>query len=673
MNFFEHQDQAHRNTVLLVFLFGVAIASIIAAFYIVVLGVYLYALYSNNLGLSGGIVWFQPGLLIIVTAGTLGFVGLGSLFKTLQLRGGGKVVAQSLGGQRVNLQTQNEDLQRLLNVVEEMAIASGVPVPPVYVLTQESGINAFAAGFTMNDAVIGVTSGCIDRLTRDELQGIIAHEFSHILNGDMRLNLRIVGVLQGILLLYLTGRVLLRGGAEIRGRVGAGMLTVGLVLVAVGGIGFFFGRLIKSAVSRQREFLADASAVQFTRNPLGISSALRKIGGLSLGSRVISPKAEEASHMFFGNINRMTLADPFATHPPLKERIRRLESLSKTAGVVAEANVQTPLSSASSISSPLEGAMGFQGGGVSTPVSRPTVGRAQRNLNPKTIHVDPDTIVTTIGTTDPAHLAYAKRFLEQLPTPIHHAFRSPWGAQAVIYGLLLDADQIEVRDRQLSRLQQTETLDLINTARQVSEAISKLDPRTRLPLVDLTIPALRELTPKELSRFFKQIQELVRADGRLSLSEYTLQIVLQRRLQPSLKPAQATKIAYTTVASVWADCLTILAGLARVGHTTPEQMTDAFRSGVYRLPGASRQSIPAMPTSTQLYEIGQSLNRLSQAAPKVKRSVVDACAHTVLLDKTVTMREAELLRTIVIALDCPIPPFLDATPLSNLGSSNLGR
>ena len=215
-----------------------------------------------------------------------------------------------------------------------MAIASGTPTPPVYMMQEEPGINAFAAGFTPSDAVVGVTRGCVGQLSRDELQGVIGHEFSHILNGDMRLNIRLMGVLFGILVVGLIGSILLRSslyGSALQSRSSRGnstqvLLIIGGVLMLVGFIGTLVGNLIKASVSRQREFLADASAVQFTRNPSGIAGALKKIGGFEAGSEMMNPHAPESSHMFFGRAVSSGFNSLFATHPPLEERIARLDS-----------------------------------------------------------------------------------------------------------------------------------------------------------------------------------------------------------------------------------------------------------------------------------------------------------------------------------------------------------
>ncbi|MEM7385873.1 MAG: M48 family metallopeptidase, partial [Verrucomicrobiota bacterium] len=331
MDFFESQDQARRKSRWLILYFLLAIAGIVGSVYLAAIGVSHFVLKSGSFQL------WQADTFLWVTVVTVIVIFGGSGFKTLQLSGGGSVVALDLGGRRVDTDTTDTYERRLLNVVEEMAIASGVPVPDVYVLEREEGINAFAAGKTSSDAVVGVTRGCMTLLSRDELQAVVAHEFSHILNGDMRLNLRLIGLLHGILIVSILGQILMRVMGEARwtsssrdDRGGGaalflGLLVFGLALWAIGAIGVFFGRMIKSAVSRQREFLADASAVQFTRNPDGMTGALKKIGAHSQHGLLKNPRAEEASHLFFstGITNRLSAA--LATHPPLETRIERID------------------------------------------------------------------------------------------------------------------------------------------------------------------------------------------------------------------------------------------------------------------------------------------------------------------------------------------------------------
>src|SRR5262245_18680875 len=262
----------------------------------------------------------------VVAASTLAIIGCAMLFKTSQLRSGGGTVARLLGGKPVPLDPSDPKERQLRNVVEEMAIASGVPVPEIYVLDGESGINAFAAGWGPADAAVAVTRGCLESLDRDELQGVIAHEFSHVFHGDMRLNIRLMGVLFGIVCLATIGRILVRAmprGGSGKGKGGAaGVALFGVALILIGSLGVFFSRLIQAAVSRQREFFADASAVQYTRNPRGIGMALAKIGGL--GARLETAHAQEASHMLFADGMRRFLGGGFATHPPLEERVERV-------------------------------------------------------------------------------------------------------------------------------------------------------------------------------------------------------------------------------------------------------------------------------------------------------------------------------------------------------------
>jgi Zn-dependent protease with chaperone function len=329
--FFDNQDAARRNTARLVFLFALAVVAINGMLYALAVALTGAQQDPHTGQVSVVLQWWQPELLATVSLATLAIVAAGSLYKIAQLRGGGAVVAESLGGTLVTADTGDPDERRLLNVVEEMAIASGTPTPPVYLLRDEPGINAFAAGFTPGDAVVGVTSGCVRQLSRDELQGVIAHEFSHVLSGDMRLNIRLMGVIHGILIIGIIGFFLMRSsmfaGHGRRGRDNSAMamLAAGVGLMIIGFLGTFFGNLLKASVSRQREFLADASAVQFTRNPEGIAGALKKIGGYEGGSILESPNAPESSHLFFSQGLRSGLQMLFSTHPPLDARIRQLD------------------------------------------------------------------------------------------------------------------------------------------------------------------------------------------------------------------------------------------------------------------------------------------------------------------------------------------------------------
>lgn len=645
MNFFEYQDRARQNTLYLLFLFGAALLGMVVLIYISV----VMAFFST-------VVW-QPEIFLIVLVGVLGLVGTGSLFKFFALRGGGSVVAQDLGGRLVSQDTTIAQEQQLLNVVEEMAIASGVAVPAVYLLDREAGINAFAAGFTAHDAVIGVTQGCLDQLSRDELQGVIAHEFSHILNGDMRLNLRLIAVLQGILLIHIIGRVIVRGsyGTGRRSRSnekgsGGQIVLLGLALLVIGFIGLICGRLIKSAISRQREFLADASAVQFTRNPDGLSGALQKIGGLRAGSTIQAPAAEEASHLFFGEAMNGFFIQSFAwfgTHPPLEDRVGRLE---KFAGRQFRAAKRQASGHSSSVAE-TPGVMGLASEGTTAQPS-PSLAKSP---NPKTF-------MGAIGTANAQNLQAVRTFLAQLPDALREATHESQGAIALVFALLLDEDAA-ICDRQRELLLQTCELALVERTWQLRSPLQQLDARARLPLVDLTIPALRAVPPQELKPFLQQVRGLVEADGKLSLSEYTLQVVLHRRLRPVLAKSQEPQIKYQNLQPILPDCITVLSALAQTGGSSPQDVVHAFRSGLFRLPGASKLELPQRPVKCRLSQVGKSLRRLELATPKLKQAIVAACAHTVLEDQQVTLREAELLRAVVISLDCPIPPFLDAATM----------
>jgi Zn-dependent protease with chaperone function len=491
MDFFERQDKARKNTKALVLYFFVAVVLIIAAVYLACLLIFAgVSAKAHRQGQGPQIVLWNPEILLWAAGGALTVIICGSVYKLAALSGGGKTVAESLGGRPVQPNTTDLNERKLLNVVEEMALASGVPVPQVYVLDQEQGINAFAAGYTPSDAVIGVTRGAIQTLTRDELQGVIAHEFSHILNGDMRLNIRLIGIIFGILCLAIIGRILIR----TRGRKNP-LPLLGLALIIIGWVGVFFGRLIQAAVSRQREFLADASAVQFTRNPPGLSGALQKIGGLAFGSKLESEHAEEASHMFFGNGMGKSFFNAMATHPPLKERIQAIDpswdgkyprvALAEPERAV-EQLLKKPRGWGMPPILPLPGAQAA------------AAGFAPQTARPQTVR--PQTVLPSLGKPTPMHLRYAEELRNSFPESVKLAARDPLSATALTYALVLSDDET-LRANQLKELAQKTSPSVYEKITQLWPEVASVSARTYLPLIELTIPALRHLRLDEFQQF----------------------------------------------------------------------------------------------------------------------------------------------------------------------------
>lgn len=647
MDFFERQEKARRNTKLLVVYFVTGVAMMVLVIYLVAAMIFTaagsryrlrhhrYYNYSSDTQLEANQspLW-RPQLFLGVAIGTLAIIGIGSGFKTMELAQGGSAVSSLMGGRLLNPNTQDLDERKLLNVVEEMALASGVPVPQVYVMDDEQGINAFAAGHTTSDATITVTRGCMKLLSRDELQGVIAHEFSHILNGDMRLNLRLLGTIFGILCLAIVGRVLLqaRGGSRDRNNA---IPLLGLALLIVGYVGVFFGRLIQAAVSRQREFLADASAVQFTRNPLGITGALKKIGGLGgEGSRIRHAHAEEVSHMFFGN----GLGEPFfgllATHPPLTERIRAIEPSFDGQFPV------TKYAEAPSYRTP-------QPGGASPQPGFPPV-----------VPVVIGAIMPNLGVPTMAHLHYAVELRDSIPAPLKEAARDAMGASALIYALLLSNDAA-IRAQQLDGLAQNTSPALRQETERLLPQLGPVATNAKLPLVDLALPALRQLSTGQYLQFSKAIQALIEADGEIDLFEYVLQKVVLRHLDGQFNQVRKPVVQYYALRPLASDCSVLLSALAHVGLEERAQCRAAFQQGA-RFLMAYAQAPIAYVASEQcdLSQVDAALNRLNQAAPQIKKNVLNACAQVVAADGVIQEMEAELLRAIADALDCPMPPFL---------------
>ncbi|HUE86500.1 MAG TPA: M48 family metallopeptidase [Vicinamibacterales bacterium] len=638
-DFFERQDAARRNTTRLVVLFVLAVLAIMVSIHAVL----AFALGYLGSGETGGMdvsLLRDPGIFVLAFVGTLVVVGGGSLFKVAQLSGGGRVVAEQLDGRLLSPDTADPAERQLMNVVEEMAIAGGTTAPPVY-LMEEEGINAFAAGFSPGEAVIGVTRGAARQLSRDELQGVIAHEFSHILNGDMRLNIRLIGLLHGILIIGMLGYFVLRmtafSGHRVRrsrdqGNAMLPLLAIGAGLMVVGFFGTFFGNLIKAAVSRQREYLADAAAVQFTRQPEGIAGALKKIGGVAAGSTIQNPNAPEASHMFFGRATS-GLSAMFSTHPPLGERIRRIDP--SWDGTFPEVAAGAPPAKARP-----DAAAGFAPG-ASTASGRET-SAAMYALD----HV---------GQPTGAHIQYAARLLESLSDRIRVAAHEPYGARALVYTLLLDRDAA-LRQKQLQHLERAADPGVFEETLRLVPVVAQLEIKARLPVVEIALPALRLLTTEQYRLFKQNVALLVEADADIDLFEWSLQRILLHDLEAHHGSVKPPRVRHRSLGRLQPQCEVLLSMLAYAGHRDAQGASTAF--------DAARQAL-GLPQArlrgtgeVDLSALDAALSDLEEAAPQIKRRALEAAVACIAADREIMATEAELLRAISASLGVPMPPLL---------------
>ena len=627
MNFFERQAQARRSTSRLVLLFALAVAGIVVA---VDLGVML-------------VFGSDPVLLAVSSLLALGVIGVGSLYRVASLGGGGESVAQQMGGVPVPEDTTDLHLRRLRNVVEEMSIASGVPVPKIYVMEHEPGINAFAAGYSTSDAVIAVTRGALDRLNRDELQGVVAHEYSHILNGDMRLNIRLIGVLFGILMLGLIGRKILQHGGRVRGRGAMPVLVGALIALVVGYVGLFFGRMIKAAVSRSREVLADASAVQFTRQTSGLAGALKKIAGLHDGSRLGErAEAEEVSHMLFGD--GTGLSGLFATHPPVLQRIQALEPSFKPESL-ERLRAQWLATPPSGLEEDVQ--LGLAN------ATRAPLPQASAQLA-----VTPPMVASQVA--DPREDDYrrADAIVASMPAELRALAGRRDAAGALLLGLLLDADA-DVADRQRSEIVARLGVQVVAEARRMcDEHLRSLHPALRMPLAALAFPAMRLRPRPELATFLDTVHAIVHADGRVSLFEYCLGRLLEVQLREALDPGRYARFGRRKPGGVRREFATLLAVVAQAGHPgDPDGARRAYLAGMQRV--LPRDHVPYAPPAEGVLALDEVWGALDALDPLAKQVAVEAITDAVSHDGRVSVAEAELLRTICAVLHCPLPPLLE--------------
>ena len=637
MDFFEHQDEARKNTSVLISLYSVAIVLIVAAVYAALWMMLPF------LGFAPFERFWNMHLFVWVMAGTLTVIIGGSLYRISALTdGGGEAVARMVGGEPLS-QASREPLQRcLLNIVAEMAIAAGTPVPPVFVLPQ-SGINAFAAGFSPSEAVIGVTQGAMELLSRDELLGVIAHEFSHILNGDMRMKMKLMGLLHGITLIGDIGislmttrrtRVTYRASRSGGGSPHLAVIVLGLLLFMVGTIGLVFGDLIKRAVSRQREFLADASAVQFTRNPDGIAGALKVIGGYKQGARIDHPGTNEASHFFFGSARKRGVKSWWASHPPLAERIRRIEP--RFSGIFDHIDPAARMQATTHDAA----AMGFAS--TEAPV-------------PASVSFKANDVLAHIGNLSIEHLKQAKTIAAAIPKRLQRAAEDAYMARAAVYGLLLDGETA-IRKAQLEVLENKADPNVFRETLNIQPEISKLPPELRLPLLDMLMPALRQLSEAQYKAFRSNVHLLIRAGKKLSLFEYSLQKIALLHLDRVFGPSEPKIAQYHSLQPLLPDCICLISLLALVGHKGA-QTEKAFATAMQTLDRQASSKPPGKETCG-IKQFDTALDKLRLASPHIKRRVLSACVTCASSNDRISIGEAELLRAISAGLDCPMPPFL---------------
>lgn len=664
--FFQRQASARRNTSLLVCLFLTAVA-------LITLAVCLVGYFVTRSETSGQPFhhWLVSSHGLITAAAVVLLICMGSLIRWVDLAGGGSRVAKMVGARPIDPDTRDSDERKLRNIVEEMAIASGVPVPELYIMDNETGINAFVAGYTPGSAVMVVTHGSITQLTRDELQGVVGHEFSHIFNGDMRLNVRLIAVLAGILMIGQIGGFLLRSsfyssgrttGRNRDGRAQAAMGFIGIALFVIGYVGVFFGRLIQAAVSRQRETLADASSVQFTRNPDGIGGALFKIGlrGSYLDT---TGHASDMNHMCFGEAARMKFTSLLASHPPIEQRIQAIQPglMARLKSRLRDTEPGADLRSATT---------GFQPTGVSGIASAATdfygtVSGTRTSLSGSAIatHVaaSPDNmqkLSDRVGTISPEGEDFAVKLLQRLPSTFRGLLYTRAGAIQLCYALLISGLP-QQEQAKLLRLLPTHSLfgpqadllaKLLPTLKKMGEAI-------RFPALELAMPALRKLDPEERAELTQRVRILVNADNRVTLFELALTSFLSRHL--GVDSERVIPVRYRSYKAVMPALQRLFSLLARAGAgSTQEGAKALYHEAMAGFASSNHKEDHPILAKVTMRELQEALKALNGLSPLLKPAIIDACGHCITYDGAIEPQEYELMRLVADQMDCPMPPMV---------------
>jgi Zn-dependent protease with chaperone function len=651
MNFFEHQEKARKQSRWIIFAFiGVALLIIAAIDLIVIMVFALQAPLSSGVSAithtgMGAILdpqlWStNAGMLLGSSAATGSVIGLASLGKIASLRSGGGKVARDMGGVMVTPDTRDPLRRRLYNVVEEISLASGTPVPEVYVMENEPGINAFAAGYTPADAAVAVTQGTLEKLSRAELQGVIAHEFSHIFNGDMRINIRMMGVIFGIMVIALVGRKFLHSSryrmSSSKNNSGSAIVLIGLAITAIGYIGLFFARWMKSALSQQREYLADASAVQFTRDPDGIAGALKKIAAYSHSS-YLKADGEEVSHMLFGSGSRSLM---FATHPPLEKRISRIErsfdvrEIDSLAKKLKSQEQREHVQAAMAEREQAKQSQAKKSGGI----------------------FDINSMLEDIGNPEFERILAAAVLSSNIPSGLSGAARSLEWAPEVLFYCLLDNDEV-IRDKQLMLLVR-EMGDI--SEKKLNHLISSNPPlqaEQRLPLLEISFPTLKRRPIADIEKILQTINHLVMIDNKVDSFEYLLSRMVSKYLVESKSPSQIKMHGNKKLSNCVQELSVVVSTLASHGQQTGSGADLQAAQKAYR---AGMESIDIKHTNLTFTDdwqqgLDKALDVLDKLNPKDKSKVVSVLAMTVLDDGLLITEEHEMLRAICSLLHVPLP------------------
>ena len=615
MDFFEAQERARRRSRWLVLWYAAAVLGVVAS-YCALAAFGYWLVMQSAMPLAGHLA---------VASLVGGFILTVSAWRMWQLSDGGAVIAHVLGARYVDPDKCTPAERKLINVVEEMAIASGVSVPPVYVLEFDDAINALVAGYSPHEAVIIVTRGAAQKLSRDELQGMMGHEFSHILNGDMAFNVRMVGLLAGLTWLAGTAERLVfetaRHNRELeRDQRGAGALVaLAAALIAfVGFPGTVAADAIKAAISRERELLADAASVQFTRNPDGVAGALDSILALRAHTAVRAVHCELFSHMFFAQAVARWWG--FPTHPSILERIRRAhprfrrdEYRARRHGTRTEVAV-------------------IDGSGTVV----------------KNLRLDgAAAIVASVGRPAAEHVDYAVRLLARLPLRLREALHRADEAETAMFALALEAEEA-TREAELQALVARRGAEARAKAGELYVYVGALARNHMLTLADLAVPAIKEQRQEAREAFLVDLAAVVEADRRVTLREFVLLTLLRQRLREGA--GQPIRAQFRRVADVAADAYVVLSLVSLD--------TAAFEKGAAVLK-LGWQAPLARETLTTA-KVSEALERVRHLAPFEKPALLKACVEAAAADGVFRLPEVEMVRMVAATLDCPVPPAIAA-------------
>jgi len=636
MDFYKEQENSKKKSALLLLIFIISICVVVffVGMFFIAIDVFVYEEGTKSFNLTPSYILQNARLNVIISSFLSIFIVIvyGASKKFDELERGGYVIANELGGRLLFGESASSKEKTLINVADEMSLAAGVGSVPIYII-ENKHINAFVAGTTYDNAVLSVTRGAVELLNRDELQGVIAHEFSHIFNGDMKLNNFASGCISGILYIFIIGTELffplqftatkhfsgITPKDVLRIFVYPLTMSAGIALMLLGVVGVACAAFMQFALNRQREYLADASAVQFTRYPQGIANALKKIG--MYGDTLNNLRAGCYEHIFFSS----------HSSPSVGKRIKKIEPH-------------------------------WDGEFIETRDKQDEI-FSRKKIHPLTMSIKALTVahilgqITNSGVINDRALKHAKEVLNSIPDNVKQNAQNPLGAEFIIYTLLLDKNHesrklqcIAIAGKLFKDLKHQDTA--VKMLMDMYESIGFLEPVAYLDIIHICASTLKNISANQYAVFRKQVNELILHDEHVSVFEWCVRYIVLYPLDMAFGLRKTPLDIHTHIGALKNELEILLSALSYIQFKDDANGRDIFERVKKQGGITALKYIPYSEFSPERFE--KVVDEIQNSKPMVRRKILELCIFALNGDGEINNRDIAVIHALGEVLHLPL-------------------